>query len=126
METVSQDIRYRVETIKQMKELLRGRNDPDLQEERLMQEKALKSALQDKIRTSLSIRVHIHFLQFCTWLNGQEETGSTEERLFWERNLFNVQIAVKSEIEGALREVNDLEEGHPPTGQSIVDNVGNI
>ena len=95
-----------------MRGLAHGSNDPDLQEELRNQEEALKFALREKIRTTLSIRVHSHFLQFCTWLNGREEIGSTEERLLWERNLLDVQTLVKSEIEEALQQVDELEEGH--------------
>lgn len=109
METVSQDIHCRVEALKQVKGLAHDGNNPDLVEEQLNQEEALKFALREKIQTRLSIRVHAHFLQFCTWLNGREGIGSTEEQLLWERNLLCVQTKVKSEIEEALREVDDIE-----------------
>lgn len=114
MEAVSQSISHRLETVKQASEFVRDGHDLEQWKGSLFQEEeALKRALQEKIATRSAIIVHVHFLRFCAWLKNQEETGSVEERLFWERSFLEVHTLVKIEVEGALRAVVDVEEGHP-------------
>lgn len=112
METISQKISHHLEIVKQADVVVRGgRNLGQWEELRVQEEKALKLALQEKIRATLAISVHVRFIRFCTWLKNQEETGSIEEQLLWERTLLGVDTSVKSEIEEALKEVADIEEG---------------
>ena len=106
METVSQNILYHVE---QASTFVRDDHDPENWELLFREAEALKLALREKIHMRLAIRVHMHFLRFCTWLKGQEETGSAEERLLWERSFLQVHTSVRGEVEEALRAVVDVE-----------------
>ena len=114
METVSRNISRRLEVIKQVNSLVCDGHDLERWERSLKEEvNTLKLALVEKISTGVAIRAHVHFLRFCAWLKCQEETGSVEELLFWEKCLLKVHISVKSEVEKALKAVADVESRLP-------------
>lgn len=109
IETVSQNISHRLDVIKTANEFMRNGHNLERWGGSPEEGEPLKFALMEKISTSVAIRAHAHFLRFCMWLKRQEETGSTEERLFWERSLLEVHVLVKSEVEGALNAAVDVE-----------------
>lgn len=114
METVSQNISRLQEVIKQANTSVHDGHSFERRDGLLLEGvEALKRALLEKIGRRVAIRAHVHFLQFCIWLKNQEETGSVEERLFWERRFLGVHVLVRGEVEGALRAVADVEESHP-------------
>ena len=83
METVSKNITLRLEAIERVNaSVSEGCGLERLPEER----EGLKRALCERIGARVSISAHMHFLRFCTWLKHQEETGSVEEQVFWERS----------------------------------------